>query len=107
MRKKLISDRGADEIGAVRVKPVLDQQIDLAKVDEPQVDRNLLRLGRLRHPLTSHVPSSWMVRMRLFVGGVKLFGIRSDAQDRGFQWNDARCESFCWTPITRRAWQRL
>src|SRR5688572_25188998 len=104
MRKKLISDRGADEVGSVRVKPVLDQEIDLPEVDEPQVDRDLLRLSALRHPCTSHVPSSWMVRMRPLARSVKLlFGPRGDAKDLGLRWKNAKCEFFCWTPTTRRA----
>ena len=60
VRKKLIADRGADEVGSVGVEPVLHQQIDVPEVDEPQIDRDLLRLSPLRHPPAIHIPSTWM-----------------------------------------------
>jgi hypothetical protein len=42
---KLIADRRADQVGAIRVKAFFDQQIDLAEVDRPQVDGDFLGLA--------------------------------------------------------------
>src|SRR5687767_14648578 len=66
MRKKLVADRGADEVGAVGIEPVLDQQIDVPEIDEPQVDGDLLRFSALCHPCTILLPSTWMEHGPLF-----------------------------------------
>jgi hypothetical protein len=44
---KLISDRGADEVGSVRVKAFPHHEIDMAKVHIAKVDRNLFALAAL------------------------------------------------------------
>src|SRR3954447_634410 len=41
---ELVADRRPDEIGAVRIKPFLHHEIDLAEVHIAQVDRDLLRI---------------------------------------------------------------
>lgn len=46
--RELVPDGGADEIGTVRVEPLLHQQIDLAQVDEAEVKREFFGL---RHAL--------------------------------------------------------
>src|ERR1019366_6631458 len=52
-----------DEIGAVGVEALLDQQIDLAEVDQPHVDSDLLSLLSLtrNHPPAISSPSIRMV----------------------------------------------
>ena len=49
---ELPPDRGADEVGAVGVEPLVDQQIDLAQVDQPDVDGDFLALVDLSHAVT-------------------------------------------------------
>jgi len=39
-----VSDRSPDEVGAVRVEPLANQEIDVAEVDESHVDRLTLRV---------------------------------------------------------------
>ena len=39
---ELIADGGPDEIGPIRVESLLDHQVDMAKVDEAEIDRDLL-----------------------------------------------------------------
>jgi len=43
----LIADCGPDKIGAVRVKPLLHQEVYLAEVDVAQIDRDLFRFAGL------------------------------------------------------------
>ena len=45
---ELASNRRADEIGPVLVKAVLDHQIDMAKIDVAEIDRDLLAVTWLR-----------------------------------------------------------
>lgn len=42
MGRDLIADRGPDEVGAIAVETLRDQQVDLTQVDETEVDRDLL-----------------------------------------------------------------
>jgi hypothetical protein len=46
MQRKLIAQRRSDEVGTVRVEAFLNQQVDLAEIDDADVDRQLLRLAR-------------------------------------------------------------
>ena len=56
---ELVADRGADEVGPVRIKAVANQQIDMTKVDEAEIDRDLLALGLWPQLLNdTHLPSS-------------------------------------------------
>src|SRR5689334_23219689 len=66
----LVPDGGADKVGAIGVKAVLDQQIDMAEIDIAEVDGDLLGFATalrsqlmyiVRHLLTIHNPSTWMV----------------------------------------------
>jgi hypothetical protein len=43
MGRYLIADSGSDQVGAVRIKALLHQEIDLTQVDYAQVDRQFLR----------------------------------------------------------------
>ncbi|MET4155681.1 hypothetical protein ABIC05_008045 [Bradyrhizobium sp. RT7a] len=61
---ELIADRRPDEIRAIRIEPVIHHQIDVAQVDEAEIDGDLFGFRRLRpqflnirrhsfrHPLT-------------------------------------------------------
>ena len=42
---ELGANRGADEVGAVRVEAVLHQQVDMAEIDVAEVDGDLLGLA--------------------------------------------------------------
>src|SRR5438874_13598201 len=44
MLGELVADGGADEVGAVGVEALLDEQVDLAEIDRAEVDGDLLRL---------------------------------------------------------------
>jgi len=64
---ELVADGSADKVGTVRVKAVLDHQVDLAKVNMTEVDGDLLGVAGLRsqfahvvshrtyHPITIHL----------------------------------------------------
>src|ERR671913_1778417 len=66
---ELVADGGADEVGAVGVEPLPDQEVDAAEVDVAEVDGDLLAVGGLGprfldvadHLLTILLPSVWMV----------------------------------------------
>ena len=62
---KLVSDRGANEIGAVGVEPFAHEQVDAPQVDMADVDRDLLGLGVFQAERDyvghAHPPSMWMV----------------------------------------------
>ena len=47
MTFELVADGRSDEVGAVGIEPVLHQKIDMAEVDKPEVDGDLLAVGRL------------------------------------------------------------
>lgn len=47
MAFELVTYCGSNEIGPVRVEAVLHHQIDVAKIDEAEVDSDLLRVARL------------------------------------------------------------
>ena len=51
MAFELVANRGADEIGPVRLKAVLDHQIDMAKIDVAEIDRDLFAVTWLRSEL--------------------------------------------------------
>src|SRR6266446_8673318 len=65
---ELVADRGSNEIGPARVRALLNHQIDMAKVDITEIDRDLLGVSGLRsqlmhvpgHPGTLHIPSRGM-----------------------------------------------
>src|SRR5262245_60265989 len=46
MCREEVSDRGANEVGAVGVEALLNQQIDVTKVHVAEVDRDLLAVAR-------------------------------------------------------------
>ncbi|KZS00515.1 Uncharacterized protein APZ42_003156 [Daphnia magna] len=58
---ELVADRGPDEVGAVGIEALLDQEVDMAQVDVTQVDRQLLaiRRGHSSPPHTIHVDGMW------------------------------------------------
>src|SRR5258708_35019441 len=47
MPVELVADCGTDEVGAVRVEPVLHHQVDVAEVDIAEIDRNFLAVAPL------------------------------------------------------------
>ena len=49
---ELVTYCGSNEIGPVRVEAVLHHQIDVAKINEAEVDRDLLGVARLCSQLT-------------------------------------------------------
>ena len=48
---ELISDRGPDEVGAVGIKPLMHQEVDVAEIDIAEIDCDLLAISRLRPQL--------------------------------------------------------
>jgi phasin len=65
---ELVADRRPNEVGAVGIKPLLHQEVDVAEVDIAEIDRDLLAISRFRPELvyltghfTIHIPSIWMV----------------------------------------------
>ena len=48
---ELVSDRGPDEVGAVGIKPLPHQKVDVAEVDIAEIDRDLLAISRFRPQL--------------------------------------------------------
>src|SRR5271165_2350326 len=65
---ELVADRRADEVGAIGIEPFAHQEIDVAEVDESEVDRDLLAVAlplAQSVNLSSHCfplpPSTWMV----------------------------------------------
>jgi hypothetical protein len=64
----MIAHHGANEVRAIRVEAVANPEIHPSEIDEPEVDRELLAIGRaswfefvnIRHPIFS--PSDSMVR---------------------------------------------
>src|SRR5204862_5402483 len=66
----LVADRRADQVRAIRVEAFLHEQVDLAEVDDAEVDRELLgfadacaelALRRACHLSTVYMTSIWMV----------------------------------------------
>jgi hypothetical protein len=51
MTFELVSDGRPDEIGPVRIEPLLHHQIDLTEVDIAEVDRDFLGVGAFRAQL--------------------------------------------------------
>jgi hypothetical protein len=64
---ELVADRRPDEVGAIGVEALMHQQIDMAKVNESDIDGNFLSLARLVSQLyfSGHdppqIPSAQMV----------------------------------------------
>src|SRR5437899_8397220 len=87
---ELVSDGGADQVGAVGIEAFLHQKIDLAEIDVAKVDGDFLveRLagrngcGASGWHSTILAPSKWMVKARskiasLMSPGTPSFGLRS------------------------------
>src|SRR6476659_5566518 len=78
--RKLVTDRRSDEVGAVGIKAFLDKQIDMAEVDETQVDRNLFGFARFvaelmrlcSHGILHHLDRWYMDGERLDTRGPEL-----------------------------------
>jgi hypothetical protein len=45
---ELITDRGSDEIGPIRIESLLDHQVDVPEVDVAEVDRDLFGVMPVR-----------------------------------------------------------
>jgi hypothetical protein len=45
MKGKLVANRRSDQVGPVRIKAFLDQQIDLPEIDGTEVDRDFFRVA--------------------------------------------------------------
>jgi hypothetical protein len=84
---KLVADRRSDEISAIGVKTLVHQKIDMAKIDESEIDCDFLGVTRLVSQsidFSSHAPSSltiyidgiWMVRGALQEGNLQKHGRR-------------------------------
>src|ERR671919_1841202 len=77
MPLELVADGGADEVGAVRVEPLLHHQVDVAEVDVAEVDRDLFALAGLGsqlmhvachasyHPQNIHLDGIWRLILSL------------------------------------------
>ena len=50
------ADRVADKVCAIGVEPLLDQQVDLAQVDDAEVDGDLFRVCHNTFLLIGNVP---------------------------------------------------
>src|ERR1044072_77799 len=69
MCREEVPDRGANEVGAVGVEALLNQQIDVTKVHVAEVDRDLLAVARSfaqalnlsSHP-SIHADGIWMLQ---------------------------------------------
>jgi hypothetical protein len=76
MACELIADCGSDQVRSVRIKSLLNQQINLPQVDDAKVDRHFLRvaatilqfnyghpnlLETAKHPHTIYIPSNWIL----------------------------------------------
>jgi hypothetical protein len=67
---ELIADRCSDEVGAVGIKPLLHQEVDVTEIDIAEIDRDLLAISHFRpklmylaghfyHPYTIHMDGIW------------------------------------------------
>nr|WP_242512267.1 hypothetical protein [Pseudolysobacter antarcticus] len=68
MHRKLITNGGADQIGAIGIKSFLHQKVNLTEIDDAQIDREFFGIGRDAPWFCSsdrfhdiHIPSIWMV----------------------------------------------
>ena len=70
VRGELVADRRSDEVGAIGIETFAHQEIDMAKVDEAEVDRDLFAVaGPVSQPvnlrshrcLSIHMDGIWMV----------------------------------------------
>jgi hypothetical protein len=71
---ELVADCGSNEVGSVRVKTLLNHQIDMAEIDEPEIDRDLFTFTGLgsqwvhiidhayHHPYTIRMDGIWMAK---------------------------------------------
>ena len=62
----LVADRGPNEVAAIAVEPLANEQVDIAKVDKAEVDGDFLtiRLGAKHMHIVAHIishPSNGMV----------------------------------------------
>src|SRR5712671_5480623 len=73
---ELVSDGSTDEVGAIGVEPFLNHQVDVAEIDVPEVDCNLLAVRdpfrHLYHLCTIQLDVIWARRRDLFKGGLIL-----------------------------------
>ena len=71
---ELVADRRPDEIGAVRIKPLLHHEIDVAEIHEAEVDRDFSVsgvLGRSSRTLAAITVSIFTIQSD---GGRMLYG---------------------------------
>ena len=61
---ELVSDGSTDEVGAVGVEPFLNHQVDVAEIDGPEVDCDLLAVRDPFRHFTIYMPSNWMAYAR-------------------------------------------
>ena len=72
MTFELVADGSPNQIGTIRVKTLLHQEIDVAEVDIAEIARDLLavsdlrsklvgHLGPIYHPYAIRVDGKWMV----------------------------------------------
>ena len=45
MAVDLVADRRSDEVASVGIDPFRDEQVDMAEIDETEIDRDLLALA--------------------------------------------------------------
>ena len=70
VRGELVADRRPDEVGAIGIESLAHQEIDMAEVDEPEVDRDLLAVAcpvpqpvnLACHRFTIRVDGIWMTK---------------------------------------------
>ncbi len=60
MRRKLVADGGADEVRAVRVEAVPDEQIHTPEIDEAEIHCELLAVGRFHARSIYHLIGWYM-----------------------------------------------
>jgi hypothetical protein len=61
MAFELIAYGCPDEVGPVGIEPFLNHQVDVAEIDVPEVDCDLLAVRDPFRHFTIYVPSNWMV----------------------------------------------
>ena len=60
---ELVSNGGADEVGTIGVEAVADHEIHASEIDEAEIDRDFLAVGRLRSQLVNVLPSRLSIRL--------------------------------------------
>ena len=60
---ELVANRRSDEVGAIGIESLSDQQIDMAEIDKSQIDRDLLTIREAVCPSFKTIlpPSGWKV----------------------------------------------